>query len=456
MDSVLEVLSPDTLEIVEEIHYGLDVGEQGPPGIPGPQGNPGTQGIPGPSGIPGVGVPPGGTAGQALQKLDSTDYNTAWVTPAPGGLTSFNGRTTAAAVLTTADVAAVLPAVGTPGTYGDATHYPVVTTDAQGRVSTVTLQTVSSGGLTSFNGRATAAAVLTSVDVTGALGFSDFARLGQANIYTAAQTIRGGAGPALDLDVNNATGLHWLDFTSASGVNAYGSFRISVTNGNVELTSAGHNFLLSPLTTGSGGVVISSSDVAPQAKLDVRAISSQNALCLDIGNTIGPKWIEFTSAARANTYGSISIDASALSFSGTFNVQFLPGSGYGCAFGFNNGGGTLPAMLNVQPGTAAQHVAILRGKPSQAGDMLEVQDSTNAILSRFNKDGYLMTRKKAAPADADLVASELSLWLTDTPGAAVVNFKAKDSGGVVRTGSVPLSAAAAAFTALSALKWGSL
>jgi hypothetical protein len=195
MDSVLEVLSPDTLEIVEEIHYGLDVGEQGPPGIPGPQGNPGTQGIPGPSGIPGVGVPPGGTAGQALQKLDSTDYNTAWVTPAPGGLTSFNGRSTAAAVLTTADVAAVLPSVGTPGTYGDATHYPIVTTDAQGRVSAVTLQTVAPGGLTSFNGRTTAAAVLTTADVTGALGYSDIARTGVANTFTVGpQTIVADAG----------------------------------------------------------------------------------------------------------------------------------------------------------------------------------------------------------------------------------------------------------------------
>lgn len=36
-------------------------------------------------GIPGEGVPTGGTAGQVLEKVDGTDYNTQWATPAAGG-----------------------------------------------------------------------------------------------------------------------------------------------------------------------------------------------------------------------------------------------------------------------------------------------------------------------------------------------------------------------------------
>lgn len=38
----------------------------------------------GPPGPPGVGVPPGGTTGQALTKLSDRDYDTGWRTPIGG------------------------------------------------------------------------------------------------------------------------------------------------------------------------------------------------------------------------------------------------------------------------------------------------------------------------------------------------------------------------------------
>ena len=44
--------------------------------LKGAQGNPGTNG---------QGVPTGGNAGQVLAKIDSTDYNTTWITPSGGG-----------------------------------------------------------------------------------------------------------------------------------------------------------------------------------------------------------------------------------------------------------------------------------------------------------------------------------------------------------------------------------
>jgi hypothetical protein len=43
----------------------------------------------------------------------------------------------------TADRTISMPNVGTAGTYGNATNYPIITTDAQGRVTTVTTQLVS-------------------------------------------------------------------------------------------------------------------------------------------------------------------------------------------------------------------------------------------------------------------------------------------------------------------------
>jgi hypothetical protein len=70
-----------------------------------------------------------------------------------------------------ADRTLSLPAVGTAGTYGDATHYPVLTTDAQGRVTAVTTQALPAAGVTSFNTR-TGAVALLSADVTGALGYT--------------------------------------------------------------------------------------------------------------------------------------------------------------------------------------------------------------------------------------------------------------------------------------------
>ena len=65
-------------------------GPQGPAGPQGPQGNPGATGNTGPQGpqgnpgAPGQGVPTGGTAGQALVKINATDYNTTWTTIATG------------------------------------------------------------------------------------------------------------------------------------------------------------------------------------------------------------------------------------------------------------------------------------------------------------------------------------------------------------------------------------
>jgi hypothetical protein len=63
-----------------------------------------------------------------------------------------------------------LPAVGTAATYGDATHFPIITTDAQGRVTAVTPQLVAGGssGKTIVGGTVlTATADMDTVDGTG-------------------------------------------------------------------------------------------------------------------------------------------------------------------------------------------------------------------------------------------------------------------------------------------------
>lgn len=59
-----------------------DTGLAGPQGLQGPAGASGSSGSTGPAGpvgATGAGVPTGGTAGQLLAKVDSTNYNTQWV-----------------------------------------------------------------------------------------------------------------------------------------------------------------------------------------------------------------------------------------------------------------------------------------------------------------------------------------------------------------------------------------
>lgn len=53
--------------------------------------------------------------------------------------------------------------------------------------------------------------------------------------------------------------------------------------------------------------------------------------------------------------------------------------------------------------------------------------------------GWIFTRKTAAPADADLAASEMTLWFDSTAGAAKLMIKAKNASGTVVTGSVNLT-----------------
>ena len=63
-------------------------GPQGEPGAAGAQGPAGNDGAAGADGAQGQGVPTGGTVGQVLAKIDSTDYNTEWVNQTSGGPTN--------------------------------------------------------------------------------------------------------------------------------------------------------------------------------------------------------------------------------------------------------------------------------------------------------------------------------------------------------------------------------
>lgn len=97
------------------------------------------------------------------------------------------------------------------------------------------------------------------------------------------------------------------------------------------------------------------------------------------------------------------------------------------------------ARTHIQASGASNIGLIVQAAASPTANLTEWQNSSGSILSRINNGGYVMTRKTSAPADADLVTDELAIWLDNAAGATRAMFKAKDSAGVVRTGSVALT-----------------
>lgn len=81
----------------------------------------------------------------------------------------------------------------------------------------------------------------------------------------------------------------------------------------------------------------------------------------------------------------------------------------------------------------------VKAHASGSADLFQVMDSAEAVYSRFNKAGYFITKKNAAPADADVSAGEMALWFDATNGAAKAMFKAKQADGTVVTAAVAMA-----------------
>lgn len=127
-------------------------------------------------------------------------------------------------------------------------------------------------------------------------------------------------------------------------------------------------------------------------------------------------------------------------------LQTAIGDGYFATFQANgiNGavvlyGGDTPASgtrAQIRPVTAGTVGLRIDGATAQTADQMQVRDVSSNIQSRFNKAGYFMTRKTAAPADVDLANSEVAIWWDATIGATGVKYKGKDSAGTVVSGTL--------------------
>lgn len=71
-------------------------------------------------------------------------------------------------------------------------------------------------------------------------------------------------------------------------------------------------------------------------------------------------------------------------------------------------------------------------------DAIRLTDAA-ATLLRVNFNGYLITKKNAAPADAELNANECAVWFDKTNGAAKFMFKGKTADGTVVSASVVMA-----------------
>lgn len=130
---------------------------------------------------------------------------------------------------------------------------------------------------------------------------------------------------------------------------------------------------------------------------------------------------------------------------GDGNSSFVSSSvGWYISGGISNhlGVNTVPftgTQASIQVDQATTLGGAVRGVTGQSANLFEWQDGSGNPLTTISENGYWTTRKTSAPPDLELANSEVALWLDATPGATKLQIKAKDSGGVVRTGSVSLA-----------------
>lgn len=107
--------------------------------------------------------------------------------------------------------------------------------------------------------------------------------------------------------------------------------------------------------------------------------------------------------------------------SGTAEADFFAQS--------NNNNGTI--QLVGQDGVIGTVLFVAQSASFSPGMRLQAADGLGPLVA--------FTSLNAEPDDSQLGTSEWAFWLDDTIGASVLNVKAKDSGGTVVTGSIPLA-----------------
>jgi hypothetical protein len=221
----------------------------GPQGPTGPKGDTGNTGSQGPAGPTGPGVAAGGTTGQVLSKVNATDYNTQWTTPAAGTVTSVTGTA---------------PVVSSGGAT-PAISMPAATTSVSGHLTSTDWNTFNNKAPTAnptFTGTVTAGTVNSgTLGVTGSITASGNITAG-VDLYTGAWVRSAGATAGV---ATNAAGTIYLrpnGAASATGqmtVDSGGNVAVAgnltttgrvISTANYAFNGAGNYVILSPTTAG--------------------------------------------------------------------------------------------------------------------------------------------------------------------------------------------------------------
>lgn len=193
--------------------------------------------------------------------ISPTEYAALLAGMGGGALQAIATSGSASDLITGTVPVARLPTTGTAGTYGSATQVPVITVDAQGRVSGVTLATIATGGSgpTSTDGLPEGTANLYFTTARARAGLADIALSGSAS----------------DLTTGTLSAARLPNTTVTPG---------SYTNANVTIDATGRVTAAANGSGGTGGVTASGSPTAGQLATFTSATNIAGVTALPAAN----------------------------------------------------------------------------------------------------------------------------------------------------------------------------